>query len=141
MTALAVAAAGVVPFALAAPHAFVEHVVLFPLGAAGTGSPAVSPLPGQLLAAHVPGGRALAVAALAATAVGMAAWLLARPPRTVVAAADRVAIGLGLAMCLMPATRFGYLVYPLVLAAWFRRDRLTGRTAPRTVKSVGAEGR
>ncbi|MFJ8466577.1 hypothetical protein [Streptomyces swartbergensis] len=72
----------------------------------------------------MPGGRAIAVAALAATAVGMAAWLLARPPRTVVAAADRVALGLALAMwCLRPATRFGYLVYPLVLAAWFRRDR------------------
>ncbi|MDQ1017735.1 glycosyltransferase 87 family protein [Streptomyces afghaniensis] len=124
VTALAVAAAGVVPFALVDPHAFVEHVVLFPLGAAGAGSPATSPLPGHLLATHVPGGRALAVAALAATAVGMAVRLLARPPRTVVAAADRVALGLAAAMCLMPATRFGYLVYPLVLAAWFRRDRL-----------------
>ncbi|WP_342456398.1 glycosyltransferase 87 family protein [Streptomyces coeruleorubidus] len=123
VTALAVAAAGVVPFALVDPHAFVEHVVLFPLGAAGAGSPATSPLPGHLLATHVPGGRAVAVAALAATAVGMATWLLARPPRTVVAAADRVALGLALAMCLMPATRFGYLAYPLVLAVWFRRDR------------------
>ncbi|CAM5550228.1 hypothetical protein STAFG_0439 [Streptomyces afghaniensis 772] len=124
VTAMAVAAAGVVPFALVDPHAFVEHVVLFPLGAAGAGSPATSPLPGHLLATHVPGGRAVAVAALAATAVGMAVWLLARPPRTVVAAADRVALGLTLAMCLMPATRFGYLVYPLVLAGWFRRDDL-----------------
>ncbi|WOT36077.1 glycosyltransferase 87 family protein [Streptomyces coeruleorubidus] len=123
VTALAVAAAGVVPFALVDPHAFAEHVVLFPLGAAGAGSPATSPLPGHLLATHVPGGRAIAVAALAGTAVGMAVWLLARPPRTVVAAADRAALGLALAMCLMPATRFGYLVYPLVLAAWFRRDR------------------
>ncbi|GGT64149.1 hypothetical protein GCM10010256_22290 [Streptomyces coeruleorubidus] len=123
VTALAVAAAGVVPFALVDPHAFVEHVVLFPLGAAGAGSPATSPLPGHLLATHVPGGRAIAVTALAGTAVGMAVWLLARPPRTVVAAADRAALGLALAMCLMPATRFGYLVYPLVLAAWFRRDR------------------
>ncbi|GGW42661.1 glycosyltransferase 87 family protein [Streptomyces caelestis] len=139
-TALAVAAAGVVPFALVDPHAFVEHVVLFPLGAAGAGSPATSPLPGHLLATHVPGGRAIAVAALAATAVGMAAWLLARPPRTVVAAADRVALGLALAMCLMPATRFGYLVYPLVLAVWFRRDRpapTAGRAPSRTEGDTG----
>ncbi|GAP49804.1 DUF4401 domain-containing protein [Streptomyces azureus] len=140
VTALAVAAAGVVPFALVDPHAFVEHVVLFPLGAAGAGSPATSPLPGHLLATHVPGGRAIAVAALAATAVGMAVWLLARPPRTVVAAADRVALGLALAMCLMPATRFGYLVYPLVLAVWVRRDRLApaaGRAPSRTEGDTG----
>jgi hypothetical protein len=125
-TALAVAAVAVVPSVLVDPHAFVEHVVLFPLGAAGAGSPATSPLPGYLLATHVPGGRAIAVAALAAGAVALAAWLLVRPPRTVLAAADRVALGLGLAMCLMPATRFGYLVYPLALAAWFRRDRILG---------------
>lgn len=101
VTALAVAAAGVVPFALVDPPAFVEHVVLFPLGAAGARSPATSPLPGHLLATHVPGGRA---------------------------AADRVALGLTLAMCLMPATRFGYLVHPLVLAGWFRRDLRAPRT-------------
>ncbi len=44
--------------ALADPHAFVEHVVLFPLGADGAGSPATSPLPGRLPATCVPGGRA-----------------------------------------------------------------------------------
>jgi hypothetical protein len=105
-----VAAAGVVPFALVDPHPFVEHVVLFPLGAAGAGSPATSPLPGHLLATHVPGGRAVAVA-------------------------DRVALGLTLAMCLMPATRFGYLVHPLVLAGWFRRDLRAPRTPCRPTRT------
>ncbi|MGW6732158.1 hypothetical protein [Streptomyces sp. NPDC055013] len=87
-------------------------------------SPAASPLPGYLLATYVPGGSVLAMAGLAAAAVGVAVSLAVRPPRTVVAAADRRALGLGLAMCLMPATRFGYLVYPLVPADWFRRTEL-----------------
>ncbi|WP_105970406.1 glycosyltransferase 87 family protein [Streptomyces geranii] len=119
-TALLTAAAAVVPVALAHPHAFVEHVVLFPLGRGGVHSPATSPLPGHLLAEYVPGGFVLAVALLAASAVAVTASLVVRPPHTLRAAADRLAIGLGLAMCLIPATRFGYLVYPIVLAVWFR---------------------
>ncbi|MET9968120.1 glycosyltransferase 87 family protein [Streptomyces sp. NPDC006356] len=122
--AVLVAALAVVPVALADPHAFVEHVVLFPLGEGGVRSPAASPLPGHLLATYVPGGSALAMVALMAAAVGVAVSLAVRPPRTVVAAADRMALGLGLAMCLIPATRFGYLVYPIALAVWFRRTEL-----------------
>ncbi|MDH6587497.1 hypothetical protein M2161_006603 [Streptomyces sp. SAI-133] len=126
LVALSVAVAAVVPVALADPHAFVEHVVLFPLGEGGVRSPAASPLPGHLLAVHVPGGAALATGALVAAALGLTVSLLIRPPRTVRAAADRLAAGLGLAICLIPATRFGYLVLPLVLAGWFR---CTAKTA------------
>ncbi|MGW0577817.1 glycosyltransferase 87 family protein [Streptomyces sp. NPDC002920] len=139
-TALLVAGVVVVPAASADPHAFVEQVVLFPLGRGGAPSPAASPLPGQLLAAHVPGGSTLALCALTAAALAMGVWLAVRPPRTVVAAADRLAVGLGLAMCLIPATRFGYLAYPLVLAAWFRCPLI--RTArfphPRPTPAPGA---
>ncbi|MCF1599666.1 glycosyltransferase 87 family protein [Streptomyces muensis] len=134
--AVLVAALAVVPVALADPHAFVEHVVLFPLGEGGVRSPAASPLPGHLLATYVPGGSALAMAALVAAAGGVAVSLAVRPPRTVVAAADRLALGLGLAMCLIPATRFGYLVYPIVLAVWFRRTELPS-VARRVGRSVG----
>lgn len=154
LVALGVAGLVVVPVALVNPRAFTEHVVLFPLGAAGVTSPATSPLPGYLLATYVPGGRAVAVAALVTTAVAMAVSLVVRPPRTVVATADRLALGLGLAMCLMPATRFGYLVYPLLLTAWFRQDRTTPvtgsahTTAPRRADGgagphpgAGAHGR
>ncbi|MFI5549264.1 glycosyltransferase 87 family protein [Streptomyces sp. NPDC051738] len=135
IVAVLVAVLAVVPVALADPRAFVEHVVLFPLGEGGVRSPATSPLPGYLLATYVPGGSTLAMAALAAAAVGVAVSLAVRPPRTVVAAADRLAIGLGLAMCLIPATRFGYLVYPLVLAVWFRRAELV-TVARRVVRVV-----
>lgn len=110
------------PGALADPHGFVEHVVLFPLGKGGIQSPATSPLAGHLRAEYVPGGFVLAVALLVASAVAVAAPLVVRPPHTVRAAADRLAVGLGLglAMCLIAATRFGYLVHPIVLAVWFR---------------------
>ncbi|MFE0251492.1 glycosyltransferase 87 family protein [Streptomyces sp. NPDC059010] len=140
VVAVLVAAVAVVPAALADPHAFVEHVVLFPLGEGGVRSPAASPLPGYLLATYVPGGSVLATLALAAAAVGVAVSLAIRPPRTVVQAADRLAIGLGLAMCLMPATRFGYLVYPLVLATWFRRAELVtaARRVGRLVRAGGS---
>jgi hypothetical protein len=116
-----ISALAVVPAVLADPRAFVEHVVLFPLGQGAVRSPAASPLPGHLLATHVPGGHALAVVALAVAALAIGVSLVVRPPRTVLAAADRLVLGLGLAMCLIPATRFGYLVHPLVLAVWFRR--------------------
>jgi hypothetical protein len=129
-SALAVAAVAIIPAALANPHAFTEHVVLFPLGKAGSGSPATSPLPGYLLATYVPGGFALAVTALLASAIGVTASLWRHPPRTTVAAADRLALGLTLAMCLIPATRFGYLVYPLVLLTWFRLHRRASYDAP-----------
>uniref|UniRef100_UPI0038B61791 glycosyltransferase 87 family protein n=1 Tax=Streptomyces violaceus TaxID=1936 RepID=UPI0038B61791 len=119
-TAVALAVLAVLPVALTGPGAFAEHVLLFPLGEGATGSPATSPLPGYLLATYVPGGFALAVAALALSAVAVAVSLVTRPPRTTVAAADRLALGLGIAMCLIPATRFGYVVYPLVLFGWFR---------------------
>ncbi|MFI0512769.1 glycosyltransferase 87 family protein [Streptomyces sp. WSLK1-5] len=140
VAALSVAAAAVVPVALADPHAFVEQVVLFPLGAGGLRSPATSPLPGHLLAVHVPGGAALATGALVAAALGVTVSLLIRPPRTVRAAADRLAVGLGLAICLIPATRFGYLVLPLVLAGWFRYTSAPAVPAPSDVLDGSAPG-
>ncbi|WP_063780107.1 glycosyltransferase 87 family protein [Kitasatospora sp. MY 5-36] len=149
--AVTVAAAGtvVIPSVLATPGALLEHTVLFPTGAGVTASPADSPLPGHLLAAHVPGGRALALALLALAAAAVGTSLLTHPPRTVVAASDRLALGLALAICLAPATRFGYLVVPFVLVGWVRlrpdsldpgdrmrtvavpRQHPTGRHAPR----------
>ncbi|NEB74220.1 hypothetical protein G3I40_03030, partial [Streptomyces sp. SID14478] len=59
----------------------------------------------------------IAVGLLAVAALAVAASLIRRPPATVRAAADRLALGLGAAMLLMPASRFGYLLCPLVLWA------------------------
>lgn len=124
----AASAAGVLalvsaPVLLTGARACVQHVVLYPLGLADVPSSAASPLPGHLLATRVPHGNAVAVGALAVCAALMAASLLVRPPRGGSAAAERIALGLALAMLLAPATRSGYVIYPLVLFCWFRLAR------------------
>ncbi|MFC9466470.1 glycosyltransferase 87 family protein [Streptomyces coelicoflavus] len=126
---LGTGAAVVLPFALTDPAGFFRNVVAFPFGLTDTTSPAGSPLPGHLLAAHVPGGTVIALALLTAGALLIGVSLVVRPPRTLRAAAGRLALGLGLATALMPATRFGYLVYPLVLAALAHRPPHRGPEA------------
>ncbi|WP_328865257.1 DUF2029 domain-containing protein [Streptomyces sp. NBC_00341] len=108
----------VLPAALRDPASFGTHVVGYPLGLTDAVSPAASPFPGHLLAAGLPGGRTAALVLLLCCALALAGSLVVRPPGTPPAAALRLALGLGLATALMPATRFGYLVYPLVLAVW-----------------------
>ncbi|MFE1026556.1 glycosyltransferase 87 family protein [Streptomyces sp. NPDC058818] len=125
---LSTATAAVLPFAVADPAGFHRNVVAFPLGLTATASPAASPLPGHLLAVHVPGGTVITVALLSVGALVIALSLAVRPPSTVRAAAGRLALGLGLATALMPATRFGYLVYPLVLGALAHRSAARGTT-------------
>ncbi|WP_399889762.1 glycosyltransferase 87 family protein [Streptomyces sp. BBFR51] len=134
---VATGAVAVLPFAVADPTGFHHNVVAFPLGLTATASPAASPLPGHLLAAYVPGGTVIALALLVVGALLVALSLAVRPPETVRAAAVRLAFGLGLATALMPATRFGYLVCPLVLTALARRAayrgvEVTGRCVERT---------
>ncbi|GLZ09872.1 hypothetical protein Acsp04_01080 [Actinomadura sp. NBRC 104425] len=128
--AATVIAVGVLPPALADPSGMAAHVLWFPLGLADVASPADSPLPGHLLAGLGPFGHTLALTALAAAAVAMAVSLIVRPPRGPRAAADRLALGLTPATALMPASRWGYLVYPAVLALWARLAATPRRTAP-----------
>jgi len=114
--ALGVTAAVVLPVALVAPDQLVEHVLRYPAGLTEVKSPAASPLPGHLIAQLGPAGRATALALLATAALAIMGWLVSRPPRDAAQAADRAAVALLVATLLMPATRFGYLVYPLTLA-------------------------
>lgn len=104
-----------VPVVLADPKAFVEHVIAFPAGQGAVESPAASPLPGHLIAETGPVGHTIALVLLGLAAVAIAAWVLLRPPATGADAALRIAVGLGTATLLTPATRWGYIVYPLVL--------------------------
>lgn len=97
------------------PGAFVEHVLRFPAGLGAVTSPAASPLPGHLIASTGSAGKVIAFALLGAAALAIAAWLKLRPPTTGSDALLRIALGLGAFTLLTPATRFGYLVYPLVL--------------------------
>lgn len=103
------------PVLLVDPASFVEHVILYPAGLGSASSPAASPLPGHLIASLGAAGHTAALVLLAAAACGIAAWLVLRPPRDPADAMLRIATGLGVAIVLAPATRWGYLVYPLAL--------------------------
>jgi hypothetical protein len=119
-----IAAAQALPIATLLPvvlingRAFVENVIRFPLGHGLVTSPAASPLPGYLLTAHLPDGRQLVFALLLSAVVGVTVSVLHRPPSSAAAAALVSAVGLFLAILLLPATRFGYLLYPVALLAW-----------------------
>ncbi|HWG99249.1 MAG TPA: glycosyltransferase 87 family protein [Pilimelia sp.] len=118
------------PAAVADAEALADNVIGFPLGDALVTSPARSPLPGYLLAAHLPAGRVLAVVLLLAAGAAIAVRLLTRPPATAAAAAAVCAYGLLAAILLMPATRFGYLLYPAAFAAWLPALAAAGRATP-----------
>ncbi|ATY11095.1 DUF2029 domain-containing protein [Amycolatopsis sp. AA4] len=117
------------PVYLANPAAFTEHVIRFPLGMGAVRSPAASPLPGHLIAQAGPAGAAISLVLVGLAAVAMLVWLARRPPATGSAALTRTAVGLGALILLTPATRYGYLVYPLVLLGAALTFRASGPTA------------
>ncbi|MCM9082916.1 glycosyltransferase 87 family protein [Streptomyces spororaveus] len=116
----------VLPAALLQPAELWRQVFAFPTGRAQVPTPASSPLPGRLLAELGSWGWCLAVGLLLAGGLVVALSLLARPPHTVVAAADRLALGLTLAFLLAPAGRFGYLALPVLLSVWARSVTVPG---------------
>jgi hypothetical protein len=114
--ALSVPILALLPATLVSAGAVVENVLRFPLGRGLVASPARSPLPGYLIAGHVPSGRLVVLTLVGLLAVVLAAWLVRRPPLTAAAAATFCAVGLTAGICLLPATRFGYLLYPVAIA-------------------------
>lgn len=116
----------ILPGALLQPAELWRQVFAFPTGLAEVPTPASSPLPGHLLAELAPWGWYLTVGLLVVGGLAVAASLLVRPPRTVVTAADRLAIGLTLAFALAPAGRFGYLALPVLLCVWARSCAVPG---------------
>ncbi|MFF1367607.1 glycosyltransferase 87 family protein [Streptomyces virginiae] len=116
----------VLPAALLQPAELWRQVFAFPTGRAPVPTPASSPLPGRLLTELGPWGWYLAMGLLLSGGLAVGLSLLARPPRTVVAAADRLALGLTLAFLLAPAGRFGYLALPVLLAVWARSVTVPG---------------
>lgn len=120
-SSVAVAAVLVVataPALFTQPATIIQNAVMFPLGLTRYKTPAASLLPGHLLASTGPAGHLLSVTLLAATAVAFLVSLVARPPRSVRAAALRLAIGLAVIFTIGPNDRFGYFVYPLGLLGW-----------------------
>jgi hypothetical protein len=129
LTVLLVAAPIVGAGAFLGSHAFLENVVLFPLGLTKIHSPAASPLPGQILVQLFPAEKKVLTAALIGIgAVLVIAMLVRRPPRTPYQAAWFAGWALAFATFIAPATRFGYLIYPANMFVWAyvlheRKDR------------------
>jgi hypothetical protein len=109
----------VLPVALRNPSAFIDNVVRFPLGLAGVSSPAASALPGHMLVAALPGIHRIYVVVV--VVVGGAALVLRlwrRPPQNAAQVANLSGWVMLIAIVLAPATRVGYLLYPINLFIW-----------------------
>jgi Glycosyltransferase family 87 len=118
------------------PAAFIEDVVRFPLGLGRGTSAAGTPTIGSLLVDLVPAPRPAVTLAVAAVAAGAGLGLLLRRPRpTVASAAGRTAAWLAVVIVLAPSARFGYVVYPLSLAAF---AHLLHGTDPREAGPAGS---
>ena len=116
--ALAVTAAAVLPVLLGPTGgAMMEQVAGFPMRAGAILSPASAPTPGVLLAAGGPQARLIGYALLALAVGACAGWLVMRPPRTAARAAWMLALALTAAALVLPTSRAGYVLYPVVLAA------------------------
>ncbi|MFF9351989.1 glycosyltransferase 87 family protein [Streptomyces sp. NPDC014734] len=137
--AVGIAVLCTVPVALVNIDAFYRNVILYPLGLGEAASTAQSPLLGHLIVTLVPHGRTVTVALIALSALGVGVSLLVRPPRTPVAAADRLAYGLFFAIALSPATRIGYAIFPVVLFVWPRFAARLAAGRPGSDADAGAE--
>ena len=116
---LVVAGPVVVPFALRGPWAFFDNVVLFPLGLSGVSSPAASPLPGHLIVTAFPFlHRALPLAVGLVGGLVLAAYLYRKPPRTASQVCNVGGVVMAIITLLAPATRIGYLLYPINFFVW-----------------------
>jgi len=122
-TVLGVALAIDGPAVTAHPAAALANTVLYPLGLANVASPAASLLPGHLLASTGAMGHGAALVLMVLAGAGVGAWMIVRPPRDAYGTGWRLALGLALIFVLAPATRVGYFVYPLGLAAWLLLSR------------------
>jgi hypothetical protein len=99
--------------------AFVDNVVRFPLGLAGVHSPAGSPLIGHVVVSLFPGfHRAFTVVLAVGGAVVLGYVLVRRRPTTPAALARLVGWVMAVAILLAPATRVGYMLYPIDLFVW-----------------------
>lgn len=140
-TVISTTAVLVIPVLLVDPQSFVEHVVLYPAGLGEAGSPAESPLPGHLIAQLGSVGHAVSLALLALAACAIATWLVVRPPRDPADIMLRTAVSLGTAIILAPATRWGYLVYPLaMLGAMLGFSAATRKEGTRTLAGPTGDG-
>ncbi len=115
----AIVAVVVLPFAIWDPRTFFANTVGFPLGLSPIKSPAASPLPGHLIATLVPGAHRVLLVGLLAVGTPLVIWWLRRhQPTDVTGVCRQTALLAVIVMCVAPATRVGYVVYPINLLVW-----------------------
>ncbi|MDA8071033.1 MAG: glycosyltransferase family 87 protein [Actinomycetota bacterium] len=138
---LGVVVPSVVPSVVANAPAFVENVVRFPLGLAGVTSPAASPLLGHLLVTAFPQlHRVITVSIVVVGGLAMLFVLFWRTPRSPWEVARLLAWAMAVAIVLAPATRVGYVLYPIdfFVWTWLLRSEEAAECSSRDVVS-GAE--
>ena len=104
---------------IANPKTFIANVVAFPLGLSGVASPAGSALPGHIFVSLVPSSHRIfpVVCALVGIAY-LIGWMRRHRPSTVSEICRLAGWILLIAIALAPATRVGYLMYPLNFFVW-----------------------
>jgi len=109
----------VLPTAASNFSAFVDNVVRFPLGLAGVSSPAGTPLIGHVVVSLFPGAhRAFTLAVAGVGSLALLFVLVRHTPRTPAALSRLVGWVMTVAIVLAPATRIGYLLYPVDFFVW-----------------------
>jgi hypothetical protein len=109
----------ILPTMAANVPAFLDNVVRFPLGLAGISSPAQSPLIGRLVVSVFPGIHRLFTLTVAGAGGAVLLYVLwRRTPRTPAALCRLVGWVMTVAILLAPATRVGYMLYPINFFAW-----------------------
>ncbi len=97
-------------------YGFITNAIRFPLGLAGTSSPADSALPGHLITSHFSHYKGLILLFLVAIFfLSCVAFLLKFPPNNISTMLIDVSFIMTTAILLAPNTRFGYLNYPVDL--------------------------
>ena len=118
--------------------AFIDNVVRFPLGLAGITSPASSPLLGHAIVSWFPHiHRLFTVGVAGVGAVVLLIVLIRHTPRTAGQLSRLLGWAMLIAILVAPATRIGYLLYPVdfFVFAWLLRSEdqcRRGRRSPPT---------
>jgi hypothetical protein len=109
----------ILPSVMHNPVAFIDNVIRFPLGLTGIHSPAASPLLGHLIATAFPGVKHLWSFGVILFGLALMAYLVfIKRPRSASDAARATGLAMAVVIIMAPATRFGYLIYPLDLLLW-----------------------
>ncbi|HEY7947272.1 MAG TPA: glycosyltransferase family 87 protein [Acidimicrobiales bacterium] len=119
----------ILPTFIGNPAAFIDNVVRFPLGLAGITSPASSPLLGHAIVSWFPGIHRLFTVVAAAVGGVVLLFVLARHrPRTAAELSRLLGWVMTIAILVAPATRIGYLLYPIdfFIFSWLLRSEDVG---------------